>query len=153
MDRRRRADVPVVFATMCLLIVLNQLAGEPAESAWGLARVAAGLPAYYVWRARRPKEPRGDDARHFDFHNHYYPPKHIDALRSGNSRVKVTIDANANPVIHYPGDYNVAVRGHRDLMYRANVLDEQASTCRSSRSRRRGPMWSRPRERWSSPRS
>src|SRR3982750_1033839 len=59
-----------------------------------------------------------------DFHNHYYPPKYLDALRSGRSSVRVTTDADANPVIHYPGDYNVAVRGHRDLTYRAGVLDE-----------------------------
>jgi len=59
-----------------------------------------------------------------DFHNHYYPPKYIDALKSGKSSVKVTIDAEGNPVLHYPGDYNVAVRGHRDLAYRAGVLDE-----------------------------
>jgi aminocarboxymuconate-semialdehyde decarboxylase len=36
----------------------------------------------------------------------------------------VTIDTEGNPVIHYPGDYNIAVRGHRDLAYRAGVLDE-----------------------------
>ncbi len=63
-----------------------------------------------------------------DFHNHYYPPKYLDALRSGHSSIKVTIDADANPVIHYPGDYNVAVRGHRDLQYRAGVLDEHGVT-------------------------
>jgi aminocarboxymuconate-semialdehyde decarboxylase len=59
-----------------------------------------------------------------DFHNHYYPPRYIDALKSGQSSVKVTIDAEGNPVLHYPGDYNVAVRGHRDLAYRQQVLDE-----------------------------
>jgi aminocarboxymuconate-semialdehyde decarboxylase len=59
-----------------------------------------------------------------DFHNHYYPPKYLDALKAGNSSVKVTVDAEGNPVLHYPGDYNVAVRGHRDLAYRATVLDE-----------------------------
>src|SRR5436190_2220576 len=63
-----------------------------------------------------------------DFHNHYYPPKYIDALRSGRSSVRVTTDADGNPVIHYPGDYNVAVRGHRDLTYRARVLDEHGVT-------------------------
>jgi aminocarboxymuconate-semialdehyde decarboxylase len=36
----------------------------------------------------------------------------------------VTIDGEGNPLIHYPGDYNVAVRGHRDLEYRAGVLRE-----------------------------
>ena len=63
-----------------------------------------------------------------DFHNHYYPPKYLDALRSGRSTVRVTTDADGNPVIHYPGDYNVAVRGHRDLTYRAGVLDEHGVT-------------------------
>ena len=58
-----------------------------------------------------------------DFHSHYYPPKYLDALRSGRSSVKVTTDPDGNPVIHYPGDYNVAVRGHRDLAYRQEVLD------------------------------
>ena len=57
-----------------------------------------------------------------DFHNHYYPPKYLEALRSGGTSVKVTIDAEGNPVLHYPGDYNIAVRGHRDLAYRDEVL-------------------------------
>lgn len=46
------------------------------------------------------------------------------ALQSGQSSVRVTVDADGNPNIHYPGDYNVAVRGHRDLDYRAGVLQE-----------------------------
>jgi aminocarboxymuconate-semialdehyde decarboxylase len=57
-----------------------------------------------------------------DFHNHYYPPRYIEALKSGRTSVKVTIDSEGNPLIHYPGDYNVAVRGHRDLDYREGVL-------------------------------
>ena len=36
----------------------------------------------------------------------------------------MTVDAEGNPVLHYPGDYNVAVRGHRDLAYRQDVLDK-----------------------------
>ncbi len=60
-----------------------------------------------------------------DFHNHYYPPNYMKALQSGQSSVRVTIDADGNPNIHYPGDYNVAVRGHRDLDYRAGVLQER----------------------------
>ena len=59
-----------------------------------------------------------------DFHNHFYPQKYIDALRSGSSRVQVTIDGDGNPVLHYPGDYNIAVRGHRDIAYREDVLRE-----------------------------
>ncbi|HYM24650.1 MAG TPA: amidohydrolase family protein [Vicinamibacterales bacterium] len=57
-----------------------------------------------------------------DFHNHYYPPKYMQELQSGRSSVKVTVDADGNPNLHYPGDYNVAVRGHRDLAYRDEVL-------------------------------
>ena len=47
----------------------------------------------------------------------------MQALQSGQSSVKVTIDSDGNPNLHYPGDYNVAVRGHRDLAYRQEVLD------------------------------
>jgi len=63
-----------------------------------------------------------------DVHNHYYPPRYIDALKSGQSSIKVTVDDDGNPVLHYPGDYNVAVRGHRDLAYREKVLDEHGVT-------------------------
>jgi aminocarboxymuconate-semialdehyde decarboxylase len=59
-----------------------------------------------------------------DIHNHFYPPAYIDALRSGASNVRVTMDAEGNPWLHYPGDYNIAVRGHRDIAYRAGVLAE-----------------------------
>src|SRR5579864_2274957 len=59
-----------------------------------------------------------------DCHNHFYPPAYLDALRSGNTNVRVTVDAEGNPRLHYPGDYNVAVRGHRDIDYREEVLRE-----------------------------
>jgi predicted TIM-barrel fold metal-dependent hydrolase len=59
-----------------------------------------------------------------DFHNHYYPPAYLDALREGPSNVKVTIDDQGNPLLHYPGDYNIVVRGHRDIEYRQHVLEE-----------------------------
>jgi APA family basic amino acid/polyamine antiporter len=42
--------VPVLFALVCLAIVLNQIATDLRESATGLALVAAGLPVYFVWR-------------------------------------------------------------------------------------------------------
>src|SRR5258708_7976162 len=60
--------------------------------------------------------------RIIDFHNHYYPPAYLDALRSGPSAVQVTIDDDRNPRLHYPGDYNIAVPGHRDIDYREQVL-------------------------------
>lgn len=61
-----------------------------------------------------------------DFHNHYYPPEYVDALKSPSSRsaVKVTYDTEGNPCVHYPGDYNILVPGHRDIDYRLRVLDE-----------------------------
>ncbi len=62
--------------------------------------------------------------RVIDFHNHYYPPAYLDALRAGNSTVRVTVDPEGNPCLHYPGDYNVAVPGHRDIDYREQVLIE-----------------------------
>jgi aminocarboxymuconate-semialdehyde decarboxylase len=34
-------------------------------------------------------------------------------------------DADGNPRLHYPGDYNVLVPGHRDLDHRERVLAEQ----------------------------
>ena len=60
-----------------------------------------------------------------DVHNHFYPPAYLDALRSGDSVVRVTADAEGNPEIHYPGDYNVAVAGHRDIGYRQGVLERE----------------------------
>ena len=50
------------------------------------------------------------------------------ALQSGASSVKVTVDNDGNPNLHYPGDYNIAVRGHRDLAYRQEVLDTHGVT-------------------------
>ena len=60
-----------------------------------------------------------------DVHNHFYPPEYLDALRSGGSVIRVTTDKEGNPLLHYPGDYNVAVRGHRDIDYRQEVLDRE----------------------------
>lgn len=61
-----------------------------------------------------------------DFHNHYYPPEYVEALKRPSSRssVRVTYDADGNPCVHYPGDYNILVPGHRDIDYRQRVLDE-----------------------------
>ncbi len=61
--------------------------------------------------------------RIIDVHNHFYPPAYLDALKRGESRVTVKYDAQGNPEIHYPGDYNVAVPGHRDIAYRQRVLE------------------------------
>jgi len=60
-----------------------------------------------------------------DVHNHFYPPTYIDALRTGKSNVRVAVDKDGNPELHYPGDYNVAVQGHRDIAYRQTVLEKE----------------------------
>jgi aminocarboxymuconate-semialdehyde decarboxylase len=57
-----------------------------------------------------------------DFHNHYYPPEYLEAVKRGPARVKMDYDADGNPRLHYPGDYNILVPGHRDLDYREDVL-------------------------------
>jgi aminocarboxymuconate-semialdehyde decarboxylase len=57
-----------------------------------------------------------------DVHNHYYPPAFIAALREGRSALSVRDDAEGNPVLYSPGDANIAVRGHRDIAYREEVL-------------------------------
>ncbi|MGQ0712837.1 MAG: amidohydrolase family protein [Gemmatimonadaceae bacterium] len=63
-----------------------------------------------------------------DFHNHYYPPAYLEAIKAGGMRVKMDYDADTNPRLHYPGDYNTLVPGHRDLDYREKVLDELGVT-------------------------
>jgi aminocarboxymuconate-semialdehyde decarboxylase len=60
-----------------------------------------------------------------DVHNHFYPPRYMQALRSGDSAVTIKIDADGNPELHYPGDYNTAVPGHRDIAYRQGVLEAE----------------------------
>jgi aminocarboxymuconate-semialdehyde decarboxylase len=57
-----------------------------------------------------------------DFHNHYYPPEYVRALEAAESSVRVTYDPEGNPCVHYPGDYNILVPGHRDIDYREQVL-------------------------------
>ncbi len=59
-----------------------------------------------------------------DFHNHFYPPEYLEALKSGSSHYKITEDNDGNPVLHSPGDMNYIVPGHRDIDFRQNVLDE-----------------------------
>jgi len=68
--------------------------------------------------------PQGDIRMIIDFHNHFYPPEFIAAVRKGPSNFTVTDDDEGNPVLHSPGDYNVVVPGHRDIEHRARVLDE-----------------------------
>lgn len=58
-----------------------------------------------------------------DFHNHYFPPEFVNAIRTGESAFRITEDSDGNPVLHSPGDYNVLVPGHRDLEVRLAALE------------------------------
>lgn len=58
-----------------------------------------------------------------DFHNHFYPPEYISALRDGRSKIAVSFDVDDNPVLHSPGDENVIVPGHRDIDMRQRVIE------------------------------
>jgi len=58
-----------------------------------------------------------------DFHNHFYPPEYVDAIRRGPSNYAVTVDPDGNPILHSPGDKNYLVPGHRDLEARLHALD------------------------------
>ena len=46
-----------------------------------------------------------------DFHNHYYPPVYVEALKTSASVVKVTYDKDGNPCVHYPGTTTSSCRG------------------------------------------
>jgi len=49
--------VPLLFAAACVLIVVNQIAADPRESAIGVSMVIVGLPVYLVWTHVRHRLP------------------------------------------------------------------------------------------------
>jgi len=55
--------VPIVFIAATALIVINQIAAEPADSAIGLLIVAAGLPVYALWTRTTSRKGPVIDAR------------------------------------------------------------------------------------------
>jgi aminocarboxymuconate-semialdehyde decarboxylase len=57
-----------------------------------------------------------------DFHNHVYPPEYIAAIEAGPSAYKVTHDKAGNPILNSPGDYNIAVPGHRLMDVRETII-------------------------------
>jgi aminocarboxymuconate-semialdehyde decarboxylase len=59
-----------------------------------------------------------------DFHNHVYPPAYVQEIQAGPSAYEVTFDADNNPVLHSPGDYNILVPSHRLMDVREAVLEK-----------------------------
>lgn len=58
-----------------------------------------------------------------DFHNHYYPDAYLRELERGDTTARLEHDHDGRVLLHYPGDYNVVVEGHRDLEERIRVMD------------------------------
>jgi aminocarboxymuconate-semialdehyde decarboxylase len=59
-----------------------------------------------------------------DFHNHYYPDRYLAELERGGTRARLERTADGLLLLHYPGDYNVVVEGHRSLDERIRVMDQ-----------------------------
>lgn len=59
-----------------------------------------------------------------DFHNHYYPDAYVRELERGDTVARLERAGDDRLLLHYPGDYNVVVRGHRDLDERIRVMDD-----------------------------
>ena len=58
-----------------------------------------------------------------DFHNHHYPDAYLRELERGDTVARLERDAEGRLLLHYPGDYNVVVKGHRDLDARIREMD------------------------------
>ena len=54
---------PIVFVIASLMIVVNQIRADLTNSAIGLAIVASGVPAYYLWARLRPGDAERASAR------------------------------------------------------------------------------------------
>lgn len=65
------------------------------------------------------------ETRVVDFHNHHYPEAYLAELARGASSLSLVPDGPGRDLLHYPGDYNVVVPGHRNLDARLQVMDAQ----------------------------
>ncbi len=46
---------PLLYVSTCVVVLLNTLILQPAESGWGLLILACGLPAYLFWKRRKDR--------------------------------------------------------------------------------------------------
>ncbi len=56
--------VPLLFAVACVAIVVNQIAADPKESAFGLLLVAAGWPVYHFWARKSAVQGESKNGNH-----------------------------------------------------------------------------------------
>jgi basic amino acid/polyamine antiporter, APA family len=47
---------PILFVSVCVVVLANTLWQKPAESGFGLLILACGLPAYLFWKGRKSRE-------------------------------------------------------------------------------------------------
>ena len=67
--------------------------------------------------------PAAERRRVVDVHSHFWSLEYLDSLRA-SSDIDTSSGADGNVRIHYPGNTSTVVRGHYDLDYREQVLDE-----------------------------
>ena len=130
--------VPLIFIVVSLAIVVNQFASEPLEAAdrSRLGRAgAAGLLSLVAMRI-------------VDFHNHYYPPEYVDALKTPASRrVRSPTTPKATRACTTRGTTTSSCRAIATSRTGSACSTSMASTRRCSRSPRRACTSSRPRSR------
>lgn len=67
--------------------------------------------------------PGAERRRVVDVHSHFWSLEYLDSLRA-SADIDTSTGADGNVRIHYPGNTTIIVRGHYDLEYREQVLDE-----------------------------
>ena len=119
----------VGLSRSCPLVFIARV----ARRSWSTSSSPTRCEAADRSRARRARRAGllSGAMRIVDFHNHYYPPAvRRGAARPRHPRCKVTYDDDGNPCVHYPGDYNILVPGHRDIEYRAAACSTSTASTR-----------------------
>ncbi len=60
-----------------------------------------------------------------DVHNHFYPPKYLEELKKVDSKAQLEERKDQDPVLHYRGDYNILVPGHREIESRREDMERK----------------------------
>ncbi len=59
-----------------------------------------------------------------DVHNHFYPESYLKHLDTGKFAARLDHNEGPDPILHYAGDHNILVPGHRDLSARIEDMEE-----------------------------